>query len=101
VGLEDTAESFGLPATADLMFALINTEELTELNQQLVKQLKNRLGDPTLFPRFCVGVDNAKMRYYDLEENAQQGIGEDKPVMDDTTFGERDSFDKKKFEGFF
>lgn len=101
VGLEDTAESFGLPATADLMFALINTEELTELNQQLVKQLKNRLGDPTLFPRFCVGVDNAKMRYYDLEENAQQGIGEDKPVMDDTTFGERDSFDKKRFQGFF
>lgn len=100
VGLEDTAESFGLPATADFMFALINTEELAELNQQLVKQLKNRLGDPSMYTRFVIGLDNAKMRYYDVEEEAQKDIIDSGPVMDRTPNG-IDSFDKSKFEGFF
>ena len=73
-GLEDTSESFGLPATADLMFALIATEELQELNQIMVKQLKNRYADPTANKRFVVGVDRPKMRLYDVEQSAQSGI---------------------------
>ena len=72
IGLEDTSESFGLPATADLMFALISTEELQDLNQILVKQLKNRYNDPTINRRFVVGVDRAKMRLYDVESSAQK-----------------------------
>ena len=68
VDLTDTSESFGLPATADLMFALISTEELEEQNQIMVKQLKNRYYDPTLNKRFCVGIDRAKMRLYDVDE---------------------------------
>ena len=72
--LTDTSESFGLPATADLMFALISTEELEALNQIMVKQLKNRYNDPTLFKRFVVGIDRAKMRLYDVEQKAQEDI---------------------------
>ena len=74
VDLTDTSESFGLPATADLMFALISTEELEEINQIMVKQLKNRYNDPTINKRFVVGIDRAKMRLYDVEQSAQQGI---------------------------
>ena len=74
VDLTDTSESFGLPATADLMFALISTEELEALNQIMVKQLKNRYNDPTIFKRFVVGVDRAKMRLYDCEQKAQDDI---------------------------
>ena len=74
VDLTDTSESFGLPATADLMFALISTEELEELNQIMVKQLKNRYNDPTIFKRFVIGIDRAKMRLYDCEQNAQDDI---------------------------
>jgi len=74
VDLTDTSESFGLPATADLMFALISTEELEGLNQIMVKQLKNRYNDPTIFKRFVVGVDRAKMRLYDCEQKAQEDI---------------------------
>ena len=74
VDLTDTSESFGLPATADLMFALISTEELEGLNQIMVKQLKNRYNDPTIFKRFVVGVDRAKMRLYDCEQKAQDDI---------------------------
>lgn len=74
VELTDTSESFGLPATADFMFALISTEELEKLNQLMVKQLKNRYNDPTLHKRFMIGVDRAKMRLYDLEDNAQSGL---------------------------
>jgi len=74
VDLTDTSESFGLPATADLMFALISTEELEGLNQIMVKQLKNRYNDPTIFKRFVVGIDRAKMRLYDCEQNAQEDI---------------------------
>jgi len=71
IGLEDTSESFGLPATADLMFALISTEELEKLNQMLVKQLKNRYNDPTINKRFVIGIDRAKMKLYDVNQAAQ------------------------------
>ena len=74
VELTDTSESFGLPATADLMFALISTDDLEGLNQILVKQLKNRYNDPTIFKRFVVGIDRAKMRLYDCEQSAQEDI---------------------------
>ncbi len=74
VDLTDTSESFGLPATADLMFALISTEELEGLGQIMVKQLKNRYNDPTIYKRFVVGVDRAKMRLYDVEQKAQDDI---------------------------
>ena len=78
IDLTDTSESFGLPATADLMFALISTEELETLNQIMVKQLKNRYNDPTIYKRFVVGVDRAKMRLYDCEQQAQEDILDNK-----------------------
>jgi len=74
VDLTDTSESFGLPATADLMFALISTEELEGMNQIMVKQLKNRYHDPTMNKRFCVGIDRAKMKLYDVEQSAQKDL---------------------------
>ena len=74
VGLEDTSESFGLPATADFMFALISSEELEEKNQIMVKQLKNRYNDPTMNRKFIVGVDRSKMRLYDVEQSAQSDL---------------------------
>jgi len=74
IGLEDTSESFGLPATADLMFALISTEALEEIGQMQVKQLKNRYNDPSMNKRFVVGVDRSKMRLYDVESQAQMEI---------------------------
>ena len=74
VDLTDTSESFGLPATADLMFALISTEDLEGLNQIMVKQLKNRYNDPTIFKRFVIGIDRSKMRLYDVEQKAQDDI---------------------------
>ena len=100
-GLEDTSESFGLPATADFMFALISTEELEQLNQIMVKQLKNRFADPNHNKRFVVGVDRAKMKLYDVEQLAQTGIidsGQDDPPLN--TFGNRETKFNKKFEGF-
>ena len=94
LGLEDTSESFGLPATADLMFALISTEELEDLGQMLVKQLKNRYNDPTKYRRFVIGVDRSRMKLYDVEESAQSDIMSDmtpdKPI---NKFGERESND--------
>ena len=74
VGLEDTSESFGLPATADFMFALISTEELQKLGQIMVKQLKNRYNDPTINQRFIVGIDRSRMKLYDAEASAQVNI---------------------------
>jgi len=74
VELTDTSESFGLPATVDFMFALISTEEMENLNQLMVKQLKNRYNDPTINKRFVIGVDRAKMKLYDLEQSAQKGL---------------------------
>ena len=95
VGLEDTSESFGLPATADLMFALISTEELDELGQIMVKQLKNRYNDPTKFKRFVVGIDRSRMKLYDVEESAQSDIMSDmvpdKPI---NKFGDREGPDQ-------
>ena len=96
-GLEDTSESFGLPATADYMIALVSTDELQELNQIMVKQLKNRYNDPTINRRFVIGIDRAKMRLYNLEENAQSNVMDDNVVvMDNTKFGERE---KRDFSG--
>jgi replicative DNA helicase len=96
VGLEDTSESFGLPATADLMFALISSEELEERNQIAVKQLKNRYNDPTMNKRFVIGIDRAKMRLHDLDASEQEGLVDsnqkedtfNEPVFDNTDFGE-------------
>jgi len=74
VDITDTSESFGLPATADLMFALISTEDLESINQIMVKQLKNRYNDPTVNKRFVIGIDRAKMRLYDCDQAAQMDI---------------------------
>jgi len=93
VDLTDTSESFGLPATADLMLALISTEDMEQLGQIMVKQLKNRYNDPTMYKRFVVGIDRAKMRLYDCEQSAQDDIidaGDIEPTTDT----------KKQFEGF-
>ena len=94
VGLEDTSESFGLPATADFMFALISTEEMQELEQVMVKQLKNRYNDPTYHKRFVLGVDRAKMRLYDCEQSAQNELVDIGPVMDQSKSGERINSEK-------
>jgi len=91
--LTDTSESFGLPATADLMLALISNEEMEELGQIMIKQLKNRYNDPTMYKRFVVGIDRAKMRLYDCDQGAQDDIidaGDIEPVTNT----------KKTFEGF-
>ena len=89
IGLEDTSESFGLPATADFMFALISSEEMEELNQMLVKQLKNRYNDPTSYRKFIIGVDRSKMRLYDVDQRAQEDISDsgqdDEPLFDIST----------------
>ena len=97
VELTDTSESFGLPATADLMFALISTEELEGLNQILVKQLKNRYNDPTMNKRFVVGIDRAKMRLYDCEQSAQEELVDNKQEEE---YNNEDKKPKKDFAGF-
>ena len=97
VDLTDTSESFGLPATADLMFALISTEELESINQILVKQLKNRYNDPTIHKRFVVGIDRAKMRLYDCEQKAQEDIIDN---GQETEYDEDKSKFKKTFGDF-
>jgi replicative DNA helicase len=97
VELTDTSESFGLPATADLMFALISTDELEGLGQILVKQLKNRYNDPTIHKRFVVGIDRAKMRLYDCEQSAQDDIL-DNSKEEEYDFEDRQP--KKSFDGF-
>jgi replicative DNA helicase len=99
VGLEDTSESFGLPATADLMFALVSTEELDKLGQIMVKQLKNRYNDPTHKKRFVVGVDRAKMRLYDVEESAQT-LTDDIPVFDKSDSGKSIKTERKDYSDF-
>ena len=102
VDLTDTSESFGLPATADFMFALISTEELEQLNQLMVKQLKNRYNDPTQHKRFMIGVDRAKMRLYDVESSAQHdivdsGMNFEEEELDQFSFGKM--FKKNDFSG--
>ncbi len=90
VGLEDTSESFGLPATADFMFALISSEELEERNQIMVKQLKNRYNDPTINRKFILGVDRSKMRFYDVEQSAQSDLVESGQTLPtDNKFGKK------------
>ena len=102
VGLEDTSESFGLPATADLMFAIISTEQMEELGQIMVKQLKNRYNDPTVNRKFVIGIDRAKMRLFDVSQSAQDelvdnGQEDDTPSFDIATEGK---FKKRDFSGF-
>jgi archaellum biogenesis ATPase FlaH len=100
IGMENTAESFGLPATADLFLALITSEELEALNQIMIKQLKNRYNDPTIHRRFVVGVDRTKMRLYDVDQSAQKDIApEDIPMMDQSTIGQRISKERRDFSG--
>jgi archaellum biogenesis ATPase FlaH len=106
--MTDTSESFGLPMTVDSMFAIIRTEELDALNQVLIKQLKNRYRDMSLNKRFMIGLDRPKFKLYDIEQDAQNGLVDDRPVMDKSEFGERDSeffksrskFDRNKMENF-
>jgi archaellum biogenesis ATPase FlaH len=93
-GLEDTSESFGLPATADLMFALITSEELEEMGQIMVKQLKNRYNDPTFYKRFTIGIDRAKMKLYDVEQSGQEGL------IDVGSVEIPKKLNKKSFDGF-
>ena len=103
-GLEDTSESFGLPATADLMFALVSNEELEQLNQIIVKQLKNRYNDPSYYKRFVIGVDRAKMKLYDVEASAQVGLSDAGQVQDDVPMFDKSEFGKRQkaeaFSGF-
>ena len=94
-GLEDTSESFGLPATADLMFALVSNEELEQSGQIMIKQLKNRYNDPNKNKRFVVGIDRSKMRLYDVEPSDQTLVDDGIPVFDKTPAGTED-----KFKGF-
>jgi replicative DNA helicase len=94
--LTDTSESFGLPATADLMFALVSTEDMEELDQIMVKQLKNRYNDPTINKRFVVGIDRAKMRLYDCEQSAQTDILDTGETVEYTKSEES----KAKFDDF-
>ena len=96
IGLEDTSESFGLPATADLMFALITSDELEDLDQLVVKQLKNRYNDPTIFKRFVIGVDRSRMKLYDVEQEAQEELIDSVDVDDDTPVFDR----SEKFRDF-
>ena len=104
-GLEDTSESFGLPATADFMFALVSNEELEQLNQIIVKQLKNRYNDPNFYKRFVIGIDRSKMKLYDVEISAQVGLSDvgtkerDEPIFDKSDFGKR-LHSENEFSGF-
>ena len=94
VGLTDTSESFGLPATADFMFALISNDDLEQLNQLMVKQLKNRYNDPTLYKRFMIGVDRTKMKLYDVENSAQIDVSDSGIDLDE-------NFDKSTLNKLF
>jgi len=98
IELTDTSESFGLPATADFMFALISTEDLEKLGQLMVKQLKNRYADPNVHKRFVIGVDKSKMRLYDLDMSAQKNIVKDEKVDYSPTSVSSKTFNRN-FEG--
>ena len=99
VEITDTSESFGLPATADFMFALISTEELEQLNQIMIKQLKNRYNDPTAFKRFVVGIDRAKMKLYNVEDSAQKTLIQS-GQKDDDEYESKFTKSQRSFEGF-
>lgn len=98
VSLTDTSESFGLPATADFMFALISNEDLESMGQILVKQLKNRYNDPTVHRKFVVGVDRAKMRLFDVEQSAQDDVLSSEPEFVPTD--DKPKFKTKSFADF-
>lgn len=104
VELTDTSESFGLPATADFMFALINTESLEQLGQLMIKQLKNRYADPGINKKFVIGIDRSKMRLYDVEQSAQVDIidsgQDDDPVFDRSSMGQK-SFSNSNYKSKF
>lgn len=106
VELTDTSESFGLPATADFMFAIITSEELEQLGQLMVKQLKNRYNDPNRYKRFVIGVDRARMKLFDAEQSAQEDIIDSGSTFDKTPTGQRyeeesgGKFDRNKFKDF-
>lgn len=100
IDMTNVSESIGLPATVDFMFGIVVNEKLDELNQIMIKQLKNRYSDMSLNRRFCIGVDKGKMKHYDLENPTEDLMNEDdRPLMDKTEFGRRE-FDMSKFEGF-
>jgi hypothetical protein len=99
VDLNNTSESFGVPATADMMFALISTEDLQNLGQVMVKQLKNRYSDPTQNKRFVLGVDKTKMRFYDAEDSAQTLMQDTGPVFDSSGSASRIATERKDFSG--
>jgi replicative DNA helicase len=99
VELTDTSDSIGITFTVDMMFALIRSEELDQFNQVMVKQLKNRFGDKSENSKFVIGLDRKKMRFYDVEESAQDDISQDRPVMDNSAFGERAAEDDVPFYG--
>lgn len=101
LSLEDTSESWGLPQTADFMVAMISSEELQELNQIMIKQLKSRYGDPSIHRKFVVGVDRSRMRLYNVEQTAQEDIEDEGPAFDKGAFGTRLKQERKdKFSGF-
>ena len=102
VGLEDTSESFGLPATADLMFAIIASEELDNMGQWMIKQLKNRYSDPNYYKRFVVGVDKNKMRLYNVEASAQTNIMDSGQEEKDigAVFDKSEAGERLNMEGF-
>jgi hypothetical protein len=93
LNLEDTSESFGLPATADFMFGLISTEELEGLGQLMVKQLKNRWGDTNTLKRFVIGIDRSKMKLYDAEESAQDLVNDSKAPANKGSYVDRTDSD--------
>jgi hypothetical protein len=108
VEITDTSESFGLPATADFMFALISTEELEKLGQLMVKQLKNRWGSIDTPKRFIIGIDRSKMKLFDAEESAQEGLTggskqieqEDRPLFDSSSMMQDEDFEPRKLSSF-
>lgn len=104
IEITDTSESIGLPQSVDMLFALIGTEELDQLNQQIVKQLKNRFNDLNYFKRFVIGLDKSKMKYYDVEASAQQNLADsgqknDTPLFDKGSFGKRNK-SESNYDGF-
>jgi replicative DNA helicase len=102
--MEDVSESFGTVATADMIFALINTEEFEQINQIMVKQIKNRYSDPTTNKRFMIGIDRAKMKLYNVENSAQSNISDSgqssTPDSENFAWNPKDKFEKKSFSGF-
>jgi hypothetical protein len=99
--MTDTSESFGTPASMDSMFAIITNDELNKFSQVMIKQLKNRFRDVTQDTRFVLGIDRSKMRLYDVEQSAQSNVAnEDKPIMSQSSFGQRQEEEGKKFKNF-